>query len=125
MSDGREYIHKELLPINLGYQNSIKQVLESTGIVEVVAGGEIIGNNSAAKREGVKLQAAGVELTIFNFVKGTGWCTADALMDFSYDRLERFISLARDQHVQMLRGWTAECLNPMNSMIFATVAGSW
>lgn len=39
------------------------------------------------------------------FVKGTGWCTADAMLDFSRERLERFISLARDQHCQMLRAW--------------------
>ncbi len=40
-----------------------------------------------------------------HFVKGTGWCTMDPLMDFSYARYERFITLARQQHVQMLRGW--------------------
>jgi len=39
------------------------------------------------------------------FVKGTGWCTNDTLMDFSRQRYERFISLAKDQHVQMLRAW--------------------
>lgn len=39
------------------------------------------------------------------FVKGTGWCTLDPLMDFSRERYERFISLAHDQHNQMLRAW--------------------
>jgi beta-mannosidase len=40
-----------------------------------------------------------------HFVKGTGWCTMDALLDFSKIRYERFISLAKLQHVQMLRAW--------------------
>ncbi|TWU21371.1 glycosyl hydrolase 2 galactose-binding domain-containing protein [Bythopirellula polymerisocia] len=39
------------------------------------------------------------------FVKGTGWCTMDPLLDFSRARYERLISLAQDQHVQMLRAW--------------------
>gem|GEM_PF-1995986 len=39
------------------------------------------------------------------FVKGTGWCTMDSSMDFSPDRYDRFLSLARDQHVQMVRAW--------------------
>lgn len=40
-----------------------------------------------------------------SFVKGTGWCTMDPLMDFSRERYERFISLAHAQHIQMLRAW--------------------
>jgi len=39
------------------------------------------------------------------FVKGTGWCTMDSSMDFSYERYKRLISLAHEQHVQMLRAW--------------------
>lgn len=39
------------------------------------------------------------------FVKGGGWCTPDTLMDFSRQRYDRFLSLARDQHIQMLRAW--------------------
>ena len=39
------------------------------------------------------------------FVKGTGWCTMDPLMDFSRERYDRFVSLARLQNVQMLRCW--------------------
>ncbi len=39
------------------------------------------------------------------FVKGTGWCTMDALMDFRRERYERFLSLARQQHCQMVRAW--------------------
>jgi beta-mannosidase len=39
------------------------------------------------------------------FVKGTGWCTADAMMDFSRARYDRLLSLAADQHIQMLRAW--------------------
>lgn len=39
------------------------------------------------------------------FIKGTNWCTLDALLDFSRDRYERFIKLAAMQHVQMFRPW--------------------
>ena len=39
------------------------------------------------------------------FVKGTGWCTLDSLMDFRRERYDRFLSLARDQHCQMVRAW--------------------
>lgn len=39
------------------------------------------------------------------FVKGTGWCTMDPLMDFSRARYATFLSLAKAQHNQMLRAW--------------------
>ncbi len=39
------------------------------------------------------------------FIKGTNWCTLDALLDFRRERYERFIQLAAMQHVQMFRPW--------------------
>jgi beta-mannosidase len=39
------------------------------------------------------------------FIKGTGWCTSDALLDLSRKRYERFIRLAHDQHCMMMRAW--------------------
>lgn len=39
------------------------------------------------------------------FVKGTGWCTMDPLMDFSAEKYNRLLSIAKQQHVQMLRAW--------------------
>jgi beta-mannosidase len=39
------------------------------------------------------------------FVKGTGWCTSDAMMDFSRERYDRQLTLAVSQHIQMLRAW--------------------
>lgn len=39
------------------------------------------------------------------FVKGTGWCTPDAMMDFSRARYDRLLTLAASQHIQMLRAW--------------------
>jgi beta-mannosidase len=39
------------------------------------------------------------------FIRGTGWCTMDALLDFTDARYDRFLSLAAQQHVQMLRAW--------------------
>jgi len=40
-----------------------------------------------------------------HFVKGNGWCTMDPLMDFSRARYDRFLSLAKLQHIQMMRAW--------------------
>lgn len=39
------------------------------------------------------------------FVKGAGWCTMDALLDLSKERYERFLTLAKQQHIQMMRSW--------------------
>ena len=39
------------------------------------------------------------------FVRGTGWCTMDALLNFTRERYSRFLTVAKQQHVQMLRAW--------------------
>lgn len=39
------------------------------------------------------------------FVKGSNWCTMDPLMGFSRERIDRLLTLARSQHIQMLRAW--------------------
>ncbi len=39
------------------------------------------------------------------FIRGSGWCTMDAMMDFSRARYDRFLSLAHIQRCQMLRAW--------------------
>jgi L-fucose isomerase len=71
ISDGRDYIHNNLLSLNQRYQDEIKKTLEETGEIEIVAGAEIIGSNVTAKNEAIKLKEAGVELTIFNYAI---WC---------------------------------------------------
>lgn len=71
ISDGRDYLHKELMPVNQKYQDELKNALEKTGEVEAVAGNEIIGSNTTAKIEAMRLREAGVELTIFNYAI---WC---------------------------------------------------
>lgn len=70
-SDGREYIHEDLLAVNWQYQNELSDSLSASGDIEIVAGTEIIGNNKVAKEQAQRLQAAGVELTIFNYAI---WC---------------------------------------------------
>jgi beta-mannosidase len=40
-----------------------------------------------------------------SFMKGNGWCTMDPLMDFSRERYDRLLSLAKLQHIQMMRAW--------------------
>ncbi len=66
-SDGRDYIHRDLLEVNWRYQNRVVSALETTGEVEVVAGQDIIWTPELAQREARRLAAAGVDLTIFNF----------------------------------------------------------
>lgn len=39
------------------------------------------------------------------FVKGANWCTLDALLRFERDRYDRFLQLAKDSHMQLLRAW--------------------
>ncbi len=39
------------------------------------------------------------------FVKGSGWCTLDAMMRFTEERYDRQLVLAREQNIQFLRVW--------------------
>ena len=39
------------------------------------------------------------------FIKGANWCTLDALLRFDRERYDRFLRLARDSHMQLLRAW--------------------
>lgn len=70
-SDGRKYIHEDLLETNRRYQKLLVAALESSGSVEVVPGKVIIWNNVTAREEGRRLGDAGVDLTIFNYAI---WC---------------------------------------------------
>ena len=39
------------------------------------------------------------------FIKGTNWCTLDALLRFPNERYDRFLTLAKGQNLQLLRAW--------------------
>jgi len=39
------------------------------------------------------------------YINGANWCTVDTLMDFSRQRYDRFLLLAKMQNVRMLRAW--------------------
>lgn len=41
------------------------------------------------------------------FIKGANWCTIDAMLDLSRARYDRFLSLAKMQHIQFFRAWGA------------------
>ena len=70
-SDGRDYIHNNLRPLNQRYQDELVAALNATGLVEAVAGREIIWNNQVAQAEGRRLAQAGCDLTICNYAI---WC---------------------------------------------------
>jgi L-fucose isomerase len=70
-SDGREYIHKDLLAINQAYQERLVKALECTGELDVAAGREIISNQKVAQDEGRRMASEGCDLTILNYAI---WC---------------------------------------------------
>jgi len=39
------------------------------------------------------------------FMKGSNWCTTDVMMRFTEERYDRFLSLAHNQGIQLLRSW--------------------
>ncbi len=59
------------------------------------------------------------------FVKGAGWCTCDAMMDFSRARYDRLLTLAASQHIQMLRAWARAWSRPTRFTIFAIARAFW
>src|SRR5438093_10124276 len=70
-SDGRKFAHEMLREMNLDFQNRFRARAEATGEYDVVAGEEIVWRPEAAKSEGRRLAAAGVEATILNYAV---WC---------------------------------------------------
>ena len=61
LSDGRKYIHDDLLATNQRYQERLARALE------VVQATEIIWTPRIAEREARRLAAAGVDMTIFSY----------------------------------------------------------
>jgi len=39
------------------------------------------------------------------FMKGANWCTIDALLRFEESKYDRLLTLAKDQHLNLLRAW--------------------
>lgn len=70
-SDGRKYIHDDLLETNQRYQDQLEKALTETGQVEVYSGNEIVWAPDIARIESKRLESAGVDLTIFNYAI---WC---------------------------------------------------
>ncbi len=71
MSDGRKYIHEDLLETNWTYQRRVAAALERTGLVEVVQGEAVVNTSEVAQQEGRRLARAEVDLTILNYAI---WC---------------------------------------------------
>jgi len=66
-SDGREYVHKDLLDINKTFEDRFVKQLEATNEVEVIRSREIIWKPSLAKKESLKLAEKGAQMTVFNY----------------------------------------------------------
>ena len=70
-SDGRDFVHNDLIEMNKGFQDRLVKALEATGEVEVVTASDIVWKPSLAKKAGKELMKAEVEATIFNYAI---WC---------------------------------------------------
>lgn len=70
-SDGRDYIHRELLAINRRYQDRLVNTLSSIPHLDVIGGMEIIHDQQVAQAEGRRLAAHGCDVTILNYAI---WC---------------------------------------------------
>ncbi len=70
-SDGRKFVHEELLDMNKNFQEKLVKALEATGEVEVVTAPDIVWKPSLAKKAGKYLRNEDVEVTIFNY---SIWC---------------------------------------------------
>jgi len=70
-SDGREYLHRAHLQMNLRYQSRVKTEIEATGEAEVFDGQAVVWDSATARQEAQRLQQAGVDLVIFNYAI---WC---------------------------------------------------
>jgi len=60
LSDGRERVHKGLVPVIEQYNDSLVAVLETTDEVEVIRGSTPLNNPEAARHESERLKQAGV-----------------------------------------------------------------
>ena len=70
-SDGRDFVHRDLIDMNREFQDRLVRALEATGEVEVVVASEIVWKPSLAKKAGIEMMKAEVEATIFNYAI---WC---------------------------------------------------
>ncbi len=70
-SDGRDYIHQEMLDINKEYQEKLVAELEKYPYIEVFSGSQIIGDAETARLEGQFLESMHVDVTICNYAI---WC---------------------------------------------------
>ncbi len=66
-SDGRKFVHEELLKMNEEFQNKLAKALESTAEIEVISPPEIVWKPSLAKKAGKFLRNQDVDVTIFNY----------------------------------------------------------
>jgi len=64
--DGREFLKKDLAPINAKFQKKLKDTLVKDGF-DVVAGEEVIWTNPLAVKYGQMMRNAGVDCVVFNY----------------------------------------------------------
>ena len=64
--DGRSFLQKPLAPVNQEFRRKLASTLEEEGF-EVILGDEVIWRNEIAVRNGKRLAAEDVDVTLFNF----------------------------------------------------------
>ena len=65
-SDGREFVHRDLIRMNGDFQSRLRDALVANGH-EVVCGEEIVWSSELAAREARRLASLGCDATIFNY----------------------------------------------------------
>jgi len=65
-SDGREFVHRDLIEMLVGFESRIRARLLADGH-EVVCGEEIVWTTELAKREAQRLAHVGCDATLFNY----------------------------------------------------------
>jgi len=66
-SDGREYVYKQLKPINQRFLKTTVDALRNTGEIEPIMGDEIIWTSQLARAQAEKVSVQNIDGTIFNF----------------------------------------------------------
>ena len=66
-SDGRQFVHQQLEPLNQRLLGRVVVALQETGEVEVIPGQQIIWTSQLARQEAQRMRAQDVDATIFNY----------------------------------------------------------
>lgn len=99
-------------PVDMGEQNLYKldvSFTENTGISDTYSCQFGIRTIEMKPVNGIESETEYKWHVVVNgtpiFAKGTNWCIIDAMLRVKRENYERFLTLAKNQHIQMFRAW--------------------